>query len=104
MTKCKFPISILTLCLAQTAYGGADIVACVADAAGLETALLASITNGASTDTIKVKIGTYVAASNPFGAGGAFANGDTITIEGGWSGTPGNCQTPAISAWPRAHH
>lgn len=94
----KIPTAVLTfslaLCLAQSAFGGADVDACVADAAELEAALMESITNGATSDTIMVRTGTYASASNPFGAGGSFANQDSITIEGGWSGPLQNpCET-----------
>ena len=55
---------------------------------------MAAVSNGSSIDTIKIHIGTYKSATNPFGSSGSFPGGDSITIEGGWSGTMGNpCQT-----------
>ena len=83
-------LAILAACLAPTAYAGGDLNVCVSDAAGLQTALLATITNGASTDTVLIRTGTYIAASAPFGSGGFFANGDSITVSGGWGGPPEN--------------
>ena len=79
-------VTAFSLCLAQTAQS-ANLNACVGTAAELEAALLTSITNGNTVDTIKILIGTYKSAANPFGAGGAFASGDSITVEGGWTST-----------------
>jgi hypothetical protein len=94
----KIPAALLAvvwaLCLAPTAFAGIDVDACVANAVELEAALMESITNGATTDTIMLRTGTYASAGNPFGAGGSFANQDSITVEGGWSGPPENpCQS-----------
>jgi len=86
--------AILAVGFAQTAFAGGDLNVCVSDAAGLQTALLATVTNGASNDTILIRSGTYVAASNPFGSGGFYPSGDSITVSGGWSGPPESpCQT-----------
>lgn len=91
-------VTAFSLCLAQTAHG-ADLNACVGTAAELEAALMSSITNGNTVDTIKIRTGTYKADTNPFGAGGAFASGDTITIEGGWFGPGGvPCQNQSDDA------
>jgi len=90
----KILVTTFSLCLAQAAYCGVDLNACVTDAAELTTALAQAISNGVSTDTIKIHTGTYKAAANPFGAAGAFPGGDSITIEGGWFGTMAvPCQT-----------
>jgi len=86
-------VTAFSLCLAQTAYS-ADLNACVGTAAELEAALVTSISNGSTVDTIKIRTGTYKSAANPFGASGGFASGDAITIEGGWTGPFDDpCQT-----------
>ena len=60
---------------------------CVGNSTDLEAALLASAVNGATADTIQVRVGTYLSPANGFGAAAAFGAGDSITIEGGWMST-----------------
>ncbi len=87
-------VTTFSLCLSHTAYCGVDLNACVGTAAELEAALVTSIGNGNTVDTIKIRAGTYKPATNPFGASGAFASGDSITIDGGWISTMAvPCQT-----------
>ena len=83
----KILLTTFSLCLAQSAYCGVDLNTCVGDAAELTTALAQAVSNGASTDTIKIRTGTYKSITNAFGASGSYPSGDSITIEGGWTGS-----------------
>ena len=74
------PVMLGALVLVSGTATGVDF--CVGSSVDLEAALVTSITNGAGSDTIRVRAGTYLSPLAGFGAAGAFSSGDSITIEG----------------------